>query len=84
MRGVFRMSASREILDEDVCASCANACLLRPPRGYSGFRSPEQGGPWSAPALCVRGWPIKAADIFMNIVCGCPSYERRQKERACA
>lgn len=68
------MSREREIIDEDLCADCAHSCLLRPKRGYDAQRSPTTRPPWSAPALCVRGWPFKA--IFMNIISECTSFER--------
>jgi hypothetical protein len=69
---------SREVIDEDVCADCAHLCLLRPPVGYPSFRSPEQGGPWRAPGLCVRGWPI--TDTYMGIATSCGKYEQATKE----
>ena len=53
------------IIDEDICARCANCSLLEPATEI----------PWEAMAICIAGWP--RTKIFMNVWSECPRFEKK-------
>lgn len=61
------MSESRKLIPGDLCADCANCCLLFPV------------GLNDAPALCLRGWPH--THRFHEFISRCPQYEKSEAKQ---
>jgi hypothetical protein len=51
----------RTITNEDICADCKNASLMRQPQGEC----------WEVPAVCAAGWP---AELFWNVRSDCKQH----------
>lgn len=58
---------TKQIIEQDICATCVNVCLLEPP---------PLTGPWEKKALCSAGWPYTRVFASANAIDECPQYER--------
>lgn len=58
---------TKKIIEQDICATCVNVCLLDPP---------PSTGPWEKKALCTAGWPYTRVFASANAIDECPQYER--------
>jgi hypothetical protein len=57
---------TKKIVEQDICATCVNVCLLEPP---------PPSGPWEKKALCAAGWPYTRVFACANAIDECPQYE---------
>lgn len=58
---------TKKIIEQDICATCVNVCLLEPP---------PPTGPWEKKALCTAGWPYTRVFASANAIDECPQYEK--------
>lgn len=63
---------AKKIIEQDICATCVNVCLLE---------QPPATGPWEKKALCTAGWPYTRVFASANAIDECPQYERVMQPR---